>query len=387
MLLEATTESLHRRILDLEHENKSLRQEVNNSQIFLENSPTFISFLSPDKEIKFINKQLASFSGKNAIEFNNTYLSDDIHPEYRSYLSDNLDIAYKTHTILDVKFQIKSKNNQYVWFHSIGNPIYNNNNVFIGYICTSYDITQNEEDHLKLTELIDSNHRLFSIIGHDLRNSFNSILGFSELLAENAQDFETSKIKSIGKHLQNASKKTLDLLEDLLEWGQLQSTLNTFTPETLVLKKVCKKVISTIIQLDKNNTERIKIVFKSDIIVFADVNMLRTVFRNLLSNALKYSTCSSPITITAYTTQNNVVINILDQGLGIDPSGISKLFNSKEKHTSLGVLGEKGTGIGLLLCKEFVEKNGGEIWVKSTLGKGSEFSFSLPLGKNNKRNN
>ena len=115
-----------------------------------------------------------------------------------------------------------------------------------------------------------------------------------------------------------------------------------------------------------------------EIQAIADVNMLQTIFRNLLSNALKYSYNPSPITIDATTTQNYIIISVHDRGVGLDQGNISDLFKIRQQTPSTGVSGEKGTGLGLIICKEYIEKNGGEIWVNSTIGKGSEFSFSLP---------
>ena len=207
MLLEMELESLQQTIFDLKKENKNLRLKVDTISVFLDNSPTFISFISPNNEVKYINKKLEDFTGKKVVELNNTYLTDNIHPAYQNYLSENLSRAFETENIFDVKFQVKDKNNQYVWFHSIGYPIYGKINEFMGYICTSHDITNSENDHSKLTQLIESNKRLFSVIGHDLRNTFNSIIGFSELLHEKAQEFEVCKIKTIGGHLKNTSKK------------------------------------------------------------------------------------------------------------------------------------------------------------------------------------
>jgi len=383
MLLVAEIDKLQQKIIDLEHQNSELRKDTIKVCTLLENFPSYINYLSPDKELNYINKQLEFFKTKTTSEINSSHLLKNIHPKDKSHFSATLTKAFRSEKKIDLEFRFKNKDNQYIWLHSIGNPIYNNHNEFMGYICTSHNISKSKKEQLNLHELLDSNKRLFSVIGHDLRNTFNSILGFSELLSDNAQDFETAKIKSIGNHLQNTSKKTLYLLENLLEWGQLQNSLNTFNPKKLSIKKVCEEVISNIPLADQDDSDRIKIIFSNEINVIADVNMLHTVLRNLLGNALKYSYNSSLITINAITRQNNVIISVQDQGLGIDSEGISKLFNIRKKYSSKGVHGEKGTGLGLILCKEFIKKNGGKIWVNSILGKGSEFSFSLPLSKTN----
>jgi len=383
MLLVAEIDKLQQKIADLEYKNSALRQENINACTLLENFPSHINYLTSDKELTSINKQLESLREKSVLEINNSYLFKNVHPKDKVYFLRSLMKAFRKEKKIELEFRFKNENNQYIWLHSIGNPIHNNENEFIGYICSSHDITKNKKDQQKLNDLLDSNKRLFSVIGHDLRNTFNSILGYSELLSDSAQDFETTKIKTIGSHIQITSKKTLNLLENLLEWGQLQNSFSTFTPKELSIKKACEEVLANIPLKEKDNHERIKIIFDSEINAIADVNMLRTVLRNLLSNALKYSHSSSLITINATTNQDYVNISIHDQGVGIAPEDISKLFNIRQRNSSKGIHGEKGTGLGLILCKEFIKKNNGKIWVKSTLGKGSEFSFSLPLSKTN----
>jgi len=383
MLLVAEIDKLQQKIADLEYKNSALRQVNINACTLLENFPSHINYLTSDKELTSINKQLESLREKSVLEINNSYLFKNVHPKDKVYFLRSLMKAFRKEKKIELEFRFKNENNQYIWLHSIGNPIHNNENEFIGYICSSHDITKNKKDQQKLNDLLDSNKRLFSVIGHDLRNTFNSILGYSELLSDSAQDFETTKIKTIGSHIQITSKKTLNLLENLLEWGQLQNSFSTFTPKELSIKKACEEVLANIPLKEKDNHERIKIIFDSEINAIADVNMLRTVLRNLLSNALKYSHSSSLITINATTNQDYVNISIHDQGVGIAPEDISKLFNIRQRNSSKGIHGEKGTGLGLILCKEFIKKNNGKIWVKSTLGKGSEFSFSLPLSKTN----
>lgn len=231
----------------------------------------------------------------------------------------------------------------------------------------------------KQRELNATKDKLFSIIGHDLRGPIG---GFKSLLQLLISGYDLSNTESLMKMLKvthKSASSTHELLENLLEWAKSQRNEIVFTPIQLNLFSV----ISQTSELFKDicNTKEISIINNvlPDTNVLADKNMLMTLLRNLISNALKFSPNGKQIIITATENESEVVVTVKDEGVGIRAEDIAKLFDDSEQFTTYGTNGEKGSGLGLMLCKEFVERNGGAISVKSEISKGSSFIFTLPI--------
>jgi signal transduction histidine kinase len=234
-----------------------------------------------------------------------------------------------------------------------------------------------EEYAQELKKLNDDKDRFIRILAHDLKNPFNSLLGFSELLLKNLRKYDIEKIEKQLNVIHKTSKQTYNLLEDLLLWSKSQSGKLPFEPQTYLFSEICNKLISNFKTNSKNivinclETEGTKII--------ADLNILKTVMRNLVSNAIKFTNQSGSINIFSEKTDKNVIITVSDNGIGIPEENITNLWDYTQLITTSGTEGEGGTGFGLALCKEFVEKHGGQIWVESEIGKGSDFKFTLPL--------
>jgi PAS domain S-box-containing protein len=220
--------------------------------------------------------------------------------------------------------------------------------------------------------------RFISILSHDLRSPFNSILGFSEVLTEDIRKLNTDEIENIAHNINKSARNTFYLLEDLLAWARAQQGKITFRPQELNLADICKNILEILnpIAISKNIT--INYYVADRIKVFADIDMIKTVLRNLVSNAIKFTNNGGAINISSEENSENVTISVSDNGVGIKSENITKLFDISEVMTTKGTAEETGTGLGLLLCKEFVEKCGGKIWVESKHGKGSDFKFTLP---------
>jgi ligand-binding sensor domain-containing protein/signal transduction histidine kinase len=233
--------------------------------------------------------------------------------------------------------------------------------------------------NLELKELNGTKDKFFSIIGHDLGNQFNIIIGFSELLVTGFNNMATEKIELHLNNIYNSSRLAHELLENLLTWAKIQTKAVKFHPEPM---NVRSKVIESIEFLEgaaaKKNI-KIKILAKEEIQVNADVNMFSTVVRNLLANAIKFTHTRGHIVIHLRKRDNLCEVVVQDNGVGISEENIDKIFRIDSNHSTLGTNGEKGTGLGLILCKEFIEKHNGKIHVESEVGKGSRFVFTLPL--------
>ena len=221
--------------------------------------------------------------------------------------------------------------------------------------------------------------RLISILAHDLRSPFTVILGYSELLLENIRKLDINKIESFVKEIFQSTQLTFTLLEDLLKWAKMQSGKIIFEPQKLSFKIICLKSLEFLIPVANAKNIKINISTADNINVFADINMLKTILRNLVSNAIKFTNKDGTLNIYAVENSENVTISVADNGIGIKPDSLTSLFDISQNHTTKDLAGEKGSGLGLVLCKEFVEKHGGIIWVESEFGKGSEFKFTLPI--------
>lgn len=220
--------------------------------------------------------------------------------------------------------------------------------------------------------------RFFSIIAHDLRHPFNSISNFITLLNEYADNLSKADILRVTKDLKEDSDKTRDLLENLLEWAQAQRGTISFKPGVLDLPEVSDEVISQIMPVAKDKKIELESHIPAKCQVYADTHMVSTILRNLVSNAIKFTPEDGKITVNAADKQGLVYIQVNDTGVGMTQETVEKLFRIDKKVSFKGTANEKGTGLGLILCKELVEKNGGQISVTSAPDKGSSFEFSLP---------
>ena len=244
--------------------------------------------------------------------------------------------------------------------------------------------------HKELEQLVQLNNdkNLFiSILAHDLRSPLGVLLGLSDLLTENIRQFNIDKIEKLVNEINQSAQNTFTLLQDLLKWSRVQSGKIPFEPQNLSFTDIYKDIIKILNPNAVAKNITINYSLADEINVFADVDMLKAVLRNLVSNAIKFTNNGGAININAEVNSGNVTISVSDNGIGIEPESLTKLFDISKIHTTTGTAKEKGTGLGLLLCKEFVEKHGGKIWVESECGKGSIFYFNIPYNTESKEKN
>ncbi|HKJ07261.1 MAG TPA: tetratricopeptide repeat-containing sensor histidine kinase, partial [Flavobacteriaceae bacterium] len=238
------------------------------------------------------------------------------------------------------------------------------------------DEIQEQRDNLNQLNL--TKDRFFSIIAHDLKNPFNSIKGFTELLIENDSSYNSEKRAKFLKIIKGATNKASNLLSNLLIWANTQSGSIQYNPTKLNLKDVVASVFSLLeIQAINKDIEMVNTVDYS-INVMADENMLDTILRNLLSNAIKFTNNNGKILVNASENSNDVTVEVMDNGVGISEEDKESLFKIDVKNSNVGTANEQGSGLGLILCKEFVDKHNGKIWVESESDKGSNFIFTIP---------
>lgn len=234
-----------------------------------------------------------------------------------------------------------------------------------------------EDSRKKLDELNASKDRFFSILAHDLRSPVSALAVFSDQLVHNLDTLSKPELVEYLSVIHNTSKSLSELLENLLLWAGFQINRVEFKMTNFCLHEIVNSV-SILFQASLQSKEiRLHNNIPSDIQVYADMEMVQTILRNLVSNAVKFTPKGGKIEILAEMDDNYIIITVKDNGIGISESNIAKIFKIDEQFSSIGTDGEKGTGLGLLLCQEMVKKNGGEIWVESIPGDGTSFSFTL----------
>lgn len=278
----------------------------------------------------------------------------------------------------------------FVFVASVASYFTNKNNIYLSKIveneklieASKIIIAKTEEIELQneeLKRLNDDKDRFIFVLAHDLKSPFNSILGFLGLLSENIRIYDIDEIEEQISMINSSALSTFLLLEDLLIWARSQSRKISYEPQEQNILDICVDIVEFF--KPTANAKNITINhFTAEVItVYADINMLKTVLRNLVSNAIKFTKPGGRIDIYVEKTKTNITISVVDNGIGIAPEKINKLFDISQTHTTKGTMNETGTGLGLFLCDEFVGKHGGKIWVESELGKGSSFKFMLPL--------
>ncbi len=240
-----------------------------------------------------------------------------------------------------------------------------------------------EEQLRKVTEDLKqanaSKDKFFSIIAHDLRTPLIGLIGYAEILSEDINELELSEIKEYSTNIVEISRQTIKLLSNLLEWSRLQTGKIQFNPSDLKIYSI----VENIFQLLKSNAQHKEIELinstNTNHIAYADENMIYSVLNNLTSNAIKFTRIGGRIEITSSRKADEVLISVKDNGVGIEEENLKNLFELDKSFTTPGTENEKGSGLGIILCRDFIKKHGGRIWVESKVGTGTTFYFTLPV--------
>ncbi|OFX20202.1 MAG: hypothetical protein A2033_19300 [Bacteroidetes bacterium GWA2_31_9] len=300
-------------------------------------------------------------------------------------------------------------NNEIKYFEVKSFPVLDDNNKLKTIIEFYFDITKRKEQEIKIKEHIEelntksnalqeanlmlrkseiqlkelnqTKDKFFSIIAHDLKNPFNAIMNSSYLLLKHGKGYDEEKLFKFIKLINTSSNQAYNLLENLLHWSRKQTGRLVKSPEILEISKLIEEEISNLNNLLENKQISLKTLYSENNTAYCDANMIKTVIRNLLTNAIKYSHRNSEIVISILDTNDNVTVSIKDNGIGMTDEVIQNLFKIESEESLPGTENERGTGLGLILCKEFVEENRGELTIVSEPEKGSTFSFTIPTSK------
>ncbi|TAL67256.1 MAG: HAMP domain-containing histidine kinase [Bacteroidetes bacterium] len=255
----------------------------------------------------------------------------------------------------------------------------------IGHLAKSFNqmLDELENTLIELKQINAEKDKFFSIIAHDLKSPFSGFLGLTQLMSEQMNDLTMTEIQDYSKSLKVSASNLYKLLQNLLEWSRIQRGMISFEPVNFALSQIVNQNIGIIAERANQKDIEISSSVPDGINIFADMQMLDTVLRNLISNAIKFTNRHGNILIASEIIENDFVkISVKDNGIGINKKSLGDLFKVDVKVSQQGTDNEPSTGLGLLLCKEYAQKNGGRIWVESEEGIGSTFHFTVPLAKN-----
>ncbi|MCD4683257.1 MAG: tetratricopeptide repeat protein [Bacteroidales bacterium] len=368
---------------------RSKKQSELKYQVLVENSLQAMLVVQ-EGELIFANsrmEELTLYKFDELTNKNTDWLKVLIHPDDYDLARQTIYRALKgqkTPTRNQLKYI--RKDGKVRWIETQGTIIDYNGSQAI--LVVAIDVTERKETE---SILIESEKQLqnvnamkdkfFSIIAHDLKNPFNAILGFSNLLYEAYDNFDEKQRKNFIKNICEASENTFKLLQNLLEWSRTQTGNIEYNPVLIDISVLVKENISELKSAATNKKLKIFSKIHSPTNVFADENMVKVVVRNLLSNAIKFTKPGGKVEFTFSDKGDFIEICVADTGIGIESKNLKRLFRIDDQFKTPGTLEEQGSGLGLILCKEFVEKNGGKIWAESNFESGSKFKFTLPAHK------
>jgi PAS domain S-box-containing protein len=314
------------------------------------------------------------------------FFTDKLHPDdYERVMEEMRQHLKGEREVWEVEYRIQTKQGEWKHFHDRGKVTKRDEQgrpLFLSGIV--FDITQKketekelEEKNRKLNEEIHNRDKFFSIISHDLKKSFQHLIGFPELLLMNYDSYSNEKIKEMIDIVRKDAENTYTLLENLFEWSQAKRGAMTFEPVHFNLPELTESSLELLRPLARSKELEMTHTIP-DISVYGDKNMLYSVLRNLVHNAIKFSQPQGKVEVSARFTGDLLTVSVRDNGTGMPEEIREHLFHMESDVSRTGTTGEKGSGLGLILCKEFVEKHGGQIWVEETSEKGTTFSFSIP---------
>ena len=395
MVINPTYQELEEKIAYLHHfidkmQNTNIYNDAELFKLGFENANIGMCLVDLKGNLFKVNSQMSEIFGFSSDELEQMNVNDIAHPDFNIVSPEFIENATKGTTS-----QIEFEKN---YFHKNGSIVNclvrsslvkdeNNNDLF--FISHIQDITNKKKAEQILLEQKEELQKLnyekdlfFSVVAHDLMNPFNSIINFSNLIEEHIRNKEYDEIEEISKILYRSSVRTKNLLINLMDWSQSKIGRMEFNPVHFDLKELINEVVSLFIETANQKKILIHKSISLHKSIYADRNMISTIMRNLISNAIKFTSIGGEINITIVENNGILDVSVIDNGVGIEKERIEKLFLLNENQTTIGTAREKGTGLGLILCKEFIEKHSGKIWIDSTIEKGCIINFSIPIFKN-----
>ncbi len=377
---------LTEKIESLEKENLSLKNsliEINQAkELYLkifEDFPALIWRSRIDMKCDYFNKTWLDFTGRTMEQEFGDGWTEGLHPEdFEKCISVYVE-AFEKRLPFVMEYRMKNKEGVYCWIRDFGRPFYDLDNSFLGYIGSYYDVTNIKIDELNLIKLNETKDKLFSVISHDLKNPINAIIGLTDMLEKKIQKNEIESAAEYVKNINLSTQRVRNLLVNLLEWSISQNGKIGFHPVNIHLRSIIDEVIDLTKEMLNQKSISIELNCIEKDNVFVDREMIASVLRNFLTNAIKFSNTGGCIQILCEGAEEKINVTIKDNGIGMSEKVLNSLFKIGETISIHGTNNEKGSGIGLLLCKEFLDKHQSELILESKEGKGSTFKFSLPV--------
>ena len=368
--------------IELKQKDEVIRLGEDKYKALIENLNDIIYSFDPKGFSRFISPAVKRY-GYTEEEIIGKNVSFILHEEDREKFSKHT-IEVLRGSVEPITVRLYDKDRRIRWFHTV-NSLYRDGDSFLinGALSDITDRVRMEEDlkisRLKLYEANQAKDNFFSILAHDLKSPFTGILGFSEFLVNDINDLSLEEISEFANQINTSARAILELLNNLLDWSRIQTNRLEVSKEEVSADEIMYNVNSIVIPIINQKGLEYICDIPDGIKMMVDRSMIETVFRNLITNAVKFTPRGGSIVITGEVTGTKVSFIISDSGIGMDRETKEKLFKLNELVTTSGTENEKGTGLGLKLCYEFVKRNGGELTVESRQGEGSSFSFSLPL--------
>lgn len=371
---------------------EALRESEEQHRLLAENVRDVIWTVSLEGRFTYVSPSVINLRGYTADEVLSQSIDDSLTLESaeiaKSLLSEFYHTLMQGKTPDDQRFEVEQqcKDGSTVWTEVTASGMYNKSGEFICIMGVTRDISERKkaEEALKrseafLRELNATKDKFFTIIAHDLRNPFNSIIGFSDIMERQVKQGNFDEVERYSGIIRHSSLRVMDLLSNLMDWARTQTGAIAFSPEMLDMSELIRKTVGVLNDYALQKSITITYNLPQRFQMEADRPMLSTIFRNLVSNAIKFSFPKGQILISAVRKNSEYVFSVSDNGIGIRSDALDKLFRIDQSYSTIGTQNEKGSGLGLLLCKEFVDKHGGHIWVESELWKGSTFYFTIPV--------
>ncbi len=362
-----------------------LRQSEERFRLMADGCPFMIWIHDKEGRLTFVNQAHCDFFGTTLQEVSDSDWQPLLHPDDKEDYIREFMAALREKRVFTAMARVSRHDGQWRWLMSCGVPWFTGSGEFAGMVGSSPDITervqvQQELDlmNTRLQEAVTERDKLFSIIAHDLKSPFIGFLTFIRMLTENIDKMSVEEIQNLGREMKHSAESLYSLLENLLEWSMLQRGLNEYQPASCRLTDVVRENIDLFSTVAQNKDISIQCEVPDSLCIYADTSMLKMILRNLISNAVKFSGSSRTVKISAEFNGGSVRVSVADEGIGMDRDTLEKLFILGQVSSRTGTDGEKGTGLGLILCQEYVRRHGGEIWAHSVPDKGTVFYFTLP---------
>ena len=367
------------------HAEKTLRESEERFKKVYAEGTLPIAMLNGNFRFLSANQVFQETFGFKESELRKMTFRDITHPEHIEHDLENLQLLLQKKTDLyQTEKRYITRNKEIVWGKAQVSIVYDSSGKFLYFLVminniTGYKLAEQEiiKKNLELVKLNAEKDKFFSIIAHDLRSPFNTFLGLTEIMAEDLYSLRLDEIQQIATDLKNSANNLYHLLENLLEWSMVKRGMKPFNPKEILLNKLTADTLASLSESIRMKSIRISMQIPVNLRVIADEHMLGTIIRNLLSNAVKFTPKNGSINVEARTTERVTELTIADSGIGMDEKMKKTLFDLTGSNNRPGTEGELSSGLGLLLCKEFIEKHNGSIRVESEPEKGSTFIIQL----------